>query len=120
LIIAKGSQLPINSKNKVTAAVHYERSVGSNLTLSLDSRYRWASKTFSDPGNTPAFVNQPTSQLYLGATLSGGWGRVTVFADNVFDRADTTAKYPPPGPPLYIYSSFLRPRNFGLEFKRTF
>ena len=120
LIIAKGSQLPVNSKNKFTAAVHYERSVGSDFTLSLDSRYRWASKTFSDPGNTPAFVNQPTSQLYLGATLSGEWGRVTVFADNVFDRADTTAKYPPPGPPLYIYSSFLRPRNFGLEFKRTF
>jgi outer membrane receptor protein involved in Fe transport len=120
LIIAKGSQLPINSKHKVTANAHYERPMGENLTLSLDGRYRWASETFSDPGNTPAFANQPTSQLYLGASLASGWGTVTVFADNVFDRADTTAKYPPAGPPLYIYSSYLRPRNFGLEFKREF
>lgn len=120
LVVAKGSQLPINSKNKVTATAHYERSVASNLTLSLDGRYRWASATFSDPGNTPAFANEPTSQLYLGASLAGGWGTVTVFVDNVFDRADTTAKYPPAGPPLYVYSSFLRPRNFGLEFKREF
>ena len=120
LIVTKGSQLPINSKNKVTATAHYKRSVGSNLTLSLDGRYRWASKTFSDPGNTPALANKPTSQLYLGATLAGRWGTVTMFADNVLDRADTTAKYPPAGPPLYIYSSFLRPRNFGLEFKRDF
>ena len=119
LIVAKGSQLPINSKNKLTATAHYKRPVGDNLTLSLDGRYRWASKTFSDPGNTLDFANKPTSQLYLGATLAGRWGTVTVFADNVFDRADTTAKYPP-NPPLYIYSSFLRPRNFGLEFKRDF
>ena len=120
LVVAKGSQLPINSKNKVTATAHYERSVSSNLTLSLDGRYRWASETFSDPGNTPAFANEPTSQLYLGASLVGGWGTLTVFVDNVFDRADTTAKYPPAGPPLYIYSSYLRPRNFGLELKREF
>lgn len=120
LIVAKGSQLPINSKNKVTANAHYERSLGSNRTFSLDGRYRWASETFSDPGNTPAFANAPTSQLYLGASLAGGWGTVTVFVDNVFDRADTTAKYPPAGPPLYIYSSYLRPRNFGFELKRAF
>lgn len=120
LIIAKGSQLPINSKNKLTATAHYERSVGASNKFSLDSRYRWASETFSDPGNTPAFANEPTSQLYLGASLAGAWGTVTVFVDNVFDRADTTAKYPPAGPPLYVYSSYLRPRNFGVEFKREF
>jgi hypothetical protein len=40
--------------------------------------------------------------------------------DNVFDRDDTVAKYPPAGPPLYTYSNYLRPRNFGLEFKRGF
>lgn len=120
LIAASGSQLPINSKNKVTASAHYERSVGANTTVSLDARYRWASETFSDPGNTPAFANEPTSQLYLGASIEGGWGTLTVFVDNVFDRTDTTAKYPPAGPPLYIYSSYLRPRNFGLELKREF
>ena len=70
------------------------------------------------PMNAPS--NEPTSQLYLGASLVGGWGTLTVFVDNVFDRADTTAKYPPAGPPLYIYSSYLRPRNFGLELKREF
>jgi outer membrane receptor protein involved in Fe transport len=120
LIVGKGSKLPINSKNKFTATAHYERSVGSRATLSLDGRYRWASETFSDPSNTAAFVNAPTSQLYLGASLAGEWGTLTVFVDNVFDRADTTAKYPPAGPPLYIYSSYLRPRNFGLELKRQF
>lgn len=120
LIVAGGSELPINSKNKVTANAHFERQVASGLTLSLDGRYRWASRTFSDPGNTPAFANEPTSQLYLGASLAGSFGTLTVFADNVFDRADTTAKFPPAGPPLYVYSSYLRPRNFGLEFKREF
>lgn len=120
LIVASGSELPINSKNKVTANAHYERALAAGLTLSLDSRYRWASGTFSDPANTAAFANEPTSQLYLGASLAGSFGTLTVFVDNVFDRADTIAKYPPAGPPLYIYSNYLRPRNFGLELKREF
>jgi len=120
VIVPSGSELPVNSKNKVTASAHYERAVTSDLTFSLDSRYRWASATFSDPANTAAFVNQPTSQLYLGTSLAGRWGKLTVFADNVFDRADTTAKFPPAGPPLYVYSNYLRPRNFGIEFKRDF
>ena len=119
LVVPSGSELPINSKNKVTASAHYERDLANDLTFSLDGRYRWASSTFSDPGNTAAFVNQPTSQLYLGTSLAGRWGTVTVFADNVFDRADTTAKFPPVVP-LFIYANYLRPRNFGIEFKRDF
>lgn len=119
LIVPSGSELPVNSKNKVTASAHYERELANDLTFSLDGRYRWASATFSDPANTAAFVNQPTSQLYLGTSFAGRWGTLTVFADNVFDRADTTAKFPPVVP-LYIYSNYLRPRNFGIEFKRDF
>ena len=120
LVVPAGSELPINSKNKVTANAHYERELAAGVTFSLDGRYRWASGTFSDPANTPAFANQPTSQLYLGTSLAGAWGTLTVFVDNVFDREDTIAKFPPAGPPLYVYSNYLRPRNFGLEFKRDF
>lgn len=120
LVIAAGSQLPINSKNKFTAVAHYEAALSQSLELSLDGRYRWASGNFSDPANTPIFANGSTSQLYLSAGLAGSWGTVTFFADNVFDRADTIARFPPAGPPVFTYTNFLRPRNFGLELRREF
>ncbi|MEO0063409.1 MAG: hypothetical protein RLZZ08_1969, partial [Pseudomonadota bacterium] len=120
LIIASGAELPINSRNKVTAVAHYETDLTGALQLKLDGRYRWASRNFTDPANTAAFANDATSQLYLAAGLAGKWGTVTVYADNVFDRADTLAKYPPAGPPLYILTNYVRPRNVGLEFKRDF
>jgi outer membrane receptor protein involved in Fe transport len=119
LIVAAGSQLPTNSKNKVTATTHYERALGRDILFGFDARYRWASKNFSDPGNTPIFENGSTSQLFLSTSLSGQWGKLTFFVDNVLDRADSTAKYPPIGAaPVYTYTNFLRPRNFGLELKR--
>lgn len=120
LIVPAGSKLPTTSKNKFTAWVHYETPVNAGLRLSLDGRYRWASKTFSDPGNTSDFVNQETSQLYLAAGLGGSWGTLSLFVDNVFDRADSIAKYPPAGPPVFTYTNFLRPRNFGIEMRRDF
>lgn len=117
--IKVGNQIPFNAKHKVTFAAHYETEVASGLQLNLDERYRWSSKTYSDPANTADFVNRPTSQLYLAAGLTGNWGTVTLFADNVFDRADTVAKGPAKVP-VFVYSNYLRPRNFGLEFKRAF
>lgn len=120
VIVKSGSELPLNSQHKVTVIAHYERQLGSSLGLDLDARYRWASEFFSDPGHTPGYTNQPTSQLFLSASLKGKWGVLTLFADNVLNRDDTVAKYPPAGPPLYIYTNYLRPRNFGLELKRDF
>lgn len=121
LIVAAGSALPTNSKNKLTATTHYERSLGGDVLFGFDARYRWASKNYSDPGNTPLFENGTTSQLFLSTSLSGQWGKLTFFVDNVLDRADSTAKYPPIGAvPIYTYTNFLRPRNFGLELKREF
>lgn len=114
-----GNLLPLNSKHKATLALHYEKEVASGLTWSLDERYRWASKTYSDPANTASYVNQPTSQLYLGTSLAGAWGTLTLFADNVFDRADTVARFPAKVP-VFSYANYLRPRNFGLEFKKAF
>jgi outer membrane receptor for Fe3+-dicitrate len=119
IIVRSGSDLPLNAKNKVTAAIHYEIALSSDMQIDFDGRYRWASKTYSDPANTPGFTNQPTSQLFLSSGVKGNWGTLTLFVDNVFDRDDTVAKYPP-NPPLYTYSNYLRPRNFGLEFKRSF
>jgi len=119
IIVRSGSDLPLNAKNKVTAAIHYEIALSSDMQIDFDGRYRWASKTYSDPANTPGFTNQPTSQLFLSSGVKGNWGALTLFVDNVFDRDDTVAKYPP-NPPLYTYSNYLRPRNFGLEFKRSF
>lgn len=120
LVVPAGSALPTNSKNKFTAAAHYEQDLSAGVQLSLDARYRWASGTFSDPGNTPAFANGSTSQLFLSAGLAGSWGSLTFFVDNVLDRADSIAKFPPAGPPVFIYTNYLRPRNFGLELKREF
>ena len=120
IIVSSGSDLPLNAKNKITAAVHYEVALTSDIQIDFDGRYRWASKTYSDPANTPGFTNQPTSQLFLSSGVKGNWGALTLFVDNVFDRDDTVAKYPPAGPPLFTYSNYLRPRNFGLEFKRGF
>jgi outer membrane receptor protein involved in Fe transport len=120
IIVRSGSDLPLNAKNKVTAAIHYEIALSSDMQIDFDGRYRWASKTYSDPANTPGFTNQPTSQLFLSSGVKGNWGALTLFVDNVFDRDDTVAKYPPAGPPLYTYSNYLRPRNFGVEFKRSF
>ena len=117
--IRVGSKMPYNSKHKATLALHYETELSDGLKLGLDQRYRWASKTYSDPANTEDFANQATSQLYLGASLSGGWGSFTLFADNVFDRDDTVAKGPAKVP-VFVFSNYLRPRNFGLEFKKEF
>ena len=117
--IRVGSKIPFNSKHKATLALHYERDLSDELKLGLDARYRWSSKTYSDPANTEDFANQPTSQLYLGASLSGAWGSFTLFADNVFDRDDTVAKGPAKVP-VFVFSNYLRPRNFGLEFKKEF
>ncbi len=120
LVVPAGSELPTNSKNKFTATSHYETALSQGLQLSLDGRYRWASGTFSDPANSPAFANGSTSQLFLSAGLAGSWGSLTLFVDNVFDRADSIAKFPPVGPPVFTYTNYLRPRNFGLELKREF
>ena len=120
IIVSSGSDLPLNAKNKITAAIHYEVTLSSDIQIDFDGRYRWASKTYSDPANTPGYTNQPTSQLFLSSGVKGNWGALTLFVDNVLDREDTVAKYPPAGPPLYTYSNYLRPRNVGLEFKRGF
>lgn len=117
--IRVGNQIPYNSKHKITFAAHFETEISPGLELSVDGRYRWASKTYSDPANTPAYVNRETSQLYLATGIAGNWGALTLFADNVFDRADTVAKGPAKVP-VFVYSNYLRPRNFGLEFKRNF
>lgn len=120
LIAKSENDLPLNSNNKFTTAVHYQRYIASNYQLMLDGRYRWASKNFSDPGNSPTFENDETSQLYLSAGLSGPFGVLTAYVDNLLDRADTVAKFPPAGPQIYTYANYLRPRNFGLEFRRDF
>ena len=117
--IQVGSKMPFNPDHKATIALHYERELSDGLTLGLDERYRWASKTYSDPANTENLANQPTSQLYLGASLSGGWGSFTLFADNVFDRDDTVIKGPAKVP-VFVFANYVRPRNFGLEFKKQF
>ena len=120
LPVKAGNQLPFVSKNKVSLFANYERQLTSTLRGNIDGRYRVASKSFSDASNTPIYENDTTKQLFLRLGISGKWGSLSLFGDNLLNRPDTTAKFGPVGPGLYVFNSLLRPRNYGLEFKGTF
>ena len=120
LVIVGGNQLPIVAKNKATLSANYETELTDSLKGSIDGRYRVSSENFSDAANTARYANGATKQLFLRIGVSGAWGSLSLYGDNLLDRDDTLAKFPPTGPVLYVLNSFVRPRNYGLEYKGTF
>lgn len=120
VVITGGSQLPLVSKNKIGFTASYVAQLTDSLQGSIDARYRWASGNFSDAGNTPAFYNEESSQLYLALGISGRWGALNLYGDNLLNRDDTIARFPPVGPPAYVFNNYLRPRNFGIEYRGNF
>ena len=52
--------------------------------------------------------------------LGCGWGSLSLYGDNLLDRNDTLAKYRPIGALPYLYTNYVRPRNFGIEYKGNF
>jgi iron complex outermembrane receptor protein len=120
LIIKDGAELPYVSKNKIALFGSYETQLTGALKGVVDGHYRISSANFSDARNTPIYENQEARQLFLRMGVSGNWGSLTLFGDNLLNRDDTLAKGPPLGPALYVLNAFVRPRNYGVEYKGTF
>ncbi len=116
-IVAKsGSKIPLTSKNKIVLSGSYTQELTDELTGVLDTRYAWASSNFTDPSNADSFKNGASSQLFIGLGISGSWGTVKLFADNVLNNEKSLARFSPAGPPLYVLSNYARPRNVGISF----
>ena len=116
-VVAKaGSKIPLTSKNKIALSGSYTQELTDKLSGVLDARYTWASSNFTDPGNALDYKNGASNQLFIGLGLSGTWGSVKVFADNVLNEQTSLARFPPAGPPFYVLSNYARPRNFGISF----
>ena len=120
LVIADGAKLPFVDKNKATFSVNYETQLTGALQGNIDARYRLGSSNFSDTRNQLQYENVGAKQLFLRLGVSGKWGSLSLFGDNLLNRDETLARFPPIGPPLYTMNAFVRPRNFGLEYKGTF
>lgn len=118
LVAAGGSRIPQTPKSKFAITTSYTGNLTEKLQGHFDGRYRQQSSFFSDSAN---FVQNGRSKLlYLSLGISGKWGRLSVFGDNLLDRNDTLAKYPPIGALPYLYINYVRPRNYGLEYKNSF
>jgi len=120
LVIKDGAELPFVARNKATLSANYETQLTGALKGSIDVRYRVSSANFSDTANTPKYANDSTKQLFLRLGVSGKWGSLSLYGDNLLNSDDTLAKFPPLGPPLYVLNAFVRPRSYGLEYKGTF
>ena len=119
LIISDGSKLPFVSKNKATLSINYETQLTDGLAANIDTRYRVSSPTFSDVANNPLYINDSVRNLFLSVGISGKWGSLSAYGDNLLNRDDTLAKFPPVGPALYVMNAYVRPRNIGLVYKGT-
>jgi outer membrane receptor protein involved in Fe transport len=116
LIAQADNAIPFTSKNKLTLSSTYTQAITDTLKSVSEVRYRWATSTYSEPGNQALYENGSTSQLFVATGMSGSWGTVRLYVDNALNRTDSSAKIPPPGPNLYLLTSYLRPRTFGIEF----
>ena len=116
LIARADNAIPFTSKNKLTLSSTYTQAITDTLKSVSEVRYRWATSTYSEPGNQALYENGSTSQLFVATGMSGSWGTVRLYVDNALNRTDSSAKIPPPGPNLYVLTSYLRPRTFGIEF----
>ena len=120
LIISDGRKLPFVSKNKATLSINYETQLTDGLAANIDTRYRVSSPNFSDVPNNSRYINDSVRNLFLSVGISGKWGSLSAYGDNLLNRDDTLAKFPPIGPALYVMNAYVRPRNIGLVYKGTF
>jgi outer membrane receptor protein involved in Fe transport len=116
LIAKADNTIPFTSKNKLTLSSTYTQAVTDTLKSVSEVRYRWATSTYSEPSNMAMYENGTTSQLFVATGMSDSWGTVRLYVDNALNRTDSSVKLPPPGPNLYVLTSYLRPRTFGIEF----
>ena len=115
-----GNQIPQTSRNKVTLTMNYTANITESFAGFFNARYRQASGFFSDAPNSPSLYNEESKQLFASIGVSGKWGTVDIYGDNLLDRDDTTAKYKPIGALPYVFINYVRPRTLGIEYKATF
>lgn len=118
LVAEKGNAIPYSPKNKLNLTFSYLAPLTDSLQGGIDGRYLLSSGFYSDPSNT--LHNGDSQGLYLNFSLSGKWGLIRLYGDNLLDRDDTLAKYKPIGALPYVYVNYVRPRNFGIEFQGSF
>ena len=114
LAAADGNHIPQSPKHKFTVSAEYAVALMDSLKLKLNGRFRTASSFFSDSANL--VENDRSKLLFLSIGVSGNWGTLRVYGDNLLDREDTLAKYKPIGALPFEYISYVRPRNVGIEF----
>jgi len=117
-VVAKGgSRLPMTSLNKVTLLGSYTYLIQDQMTGTFDARYRVASSYNTEISADEKFKNDDSHQLYMSAGVKGNWGEVRLFVDNALNAKDTLLKFYNFGPPAYVLSNYVRPRNYGIEFR---
>ena len=67
------------------------------LQGNIDARYRLGSSNFSDTRNQLQYENVGAKQLFLRMGVSGKWGSLSLFGDNLLNR-DGPSKVPPHWP----------------------
>lgn len=117
VIARAGSRIPLTSRNKITVSGSYTQPLSAKLNAVVDARYRWASANFTDPSNDAAFRNDASSQLFVGVGVEGAWGQLRLYVDNVLNAQDSIARFPPAGPPAYVFTNYSRPRTVGVELR---
>ncbi|MDX1429839.1 MAG: TonB-dependent receptor, partial [Rhodothermales bacterium] len=120
VVVADGNEIPFVPDFSLGASVNYIRPLANGLDGVFSANYAHRSSTYSNATNSPLEENDSYNQLGLRAGVEGrNWGlyaRVT----NALDEEDTTFKVNPVlGFPV-TYSTYVRPRTYGLEVRWRF
>ncbi len=120
LVAAKGNRVPFASKFKLALSANYEFPLTDTVDGVVHATYSHFSPNFSEPENRLDERNGTYNQVYVKAGVkTGSWGAY-LFADNLFDRADTTFRQRPITLIPLVYNTYVRPRTIGLELKADF
>jgi iron complex outermembrane receptor protein len=115
-----GNEIPESPKSKFGFSASYTTQLNASLNGNLNLRFRQASGYFSEPGNLAIGYNDGSQDLFASIGVSGHWGVLSLYGDNLQNRDDTTLRYKPLGVLPYVYANYVRPRNVGIEYKGTF
>jgi len=118
LVAKAGNQIPQSPENKVSLTANYNSPLTDTLHINVDTRYTFIDSFYSDSANT--LKNNNSKNLYMSIGISGNWGTIRLYGDNLLNRDDTLAQYKPIGALPFVYINYVQPLNFGLEYLGTF
>ena len=114
ITIAKGNEMPFTPGRTASVTFDYARPISEGLWGVLYGRYTYRSAHFAEVNNLSEAKNGDYNQVYLRFGLEGGSWSAFGFVDNLLNRDDTTTTlYDDP----LVYSTFVRPRTFGVELR---